>query len=281
VRSAAALGFASAWMPQLFNLDALTALAVAGAQVPGIELGTAVTPTYPRHPMMLATQALTTQSAVGNRLVLGIGLSHQIVIESMFGYSFEKPARHMSEYLAILLPLLQTGSVQFTGETLKAAGSVAITDAKAPPVLLAALAPRMLKLAGGLADGTITWMTGPETVADHIVPSIAKAAAEAGRPQPRTVVGLPVCVTVDADAARQRAAKAFQVYGQLPSYRAMLDREGAEGPADVAIVGDEDAVAAQIAHIGEIGATDFMAAPFGSKEERDRTMAAMAALTGR
>ena len=281
VRRAAELGFASVWMPQLFNLDALTALAVAGAQVPGIELGTAVVPTYPRHPMMLASQALTTQSATGNRLVLGIGLSHQIVIESMFGYSFDKPARHMSEYLSILLSLLHEGSVHFTGDTLKAAGSVAISDATAPPVLLAALAPRMLQLAGGRAEGTITWMTGPDTVADHIVPSITNAAAEAGRPSPRIVVGLPVCVTTEPDAARQRAAKTFQVYGQLPSYRAMLDREGAGGPADVAIVGDEDAVAGQIAHIGQIGATDFMAAPFGSKEERDRTTAAMAALTGR
>jgi F420-dependent oxidoreductase-like protein len=281
VRRAAGLGFASAWMPQLFNLDALTALAVAGAQVPGIELGTAVIPTYPRHPMMLASQALTTQSATGNRLVLGIGLSHQIVIESMFGFSFDKPARHMSEYLSILLPLLHAGAVQFTGETLKAAGSVKISDATAPPVLLAALAPRMLRLAGERADGTITWMTGPETVADHIAPSITKAAADAGRPAPRVVVGLPVCVTVDVEAARQRAAQTFQVYGQLPSYRAMLDREGAEGPGDVAIVGDEESVMAQIAHLGEIGATDFMAAPYGSREERDRTTAAVAALTGR
>jgi 5,10-methylenetetrahydromethanopterin reductase len=280
VRRAAALGFASAWMPQLFNLDALTALAVAGAEVPGIELGTAVVPTYPRHPMMLASQALTTQSATGNRLVLGIGLSHQIVIESMFGYSFDKPARHMSEYLSILLPLLQAGSVQFTGETLQAAGSVKISDATAPPVLLAALAPLMLKLAGTQADGTITWMTGPATVADHIVPSITKAAAGAGRPPPRIVVGLPVCVTADPDGARQRAAKSFQIYGQLPSYRAMLDREGAEGPGQVAIVGDEAAVSAQIAFIGEAGATDFMAAPFGSKEELDRTVATVAALTG-
>jgi F420-dependent oxidoreductase-like protein len=281
VRRAAGLGFASAWMPQLFNLDALTALAVAGAQVPGIELGTAVIPTYPRHPMMLASQALTTQSATGNRLVLGIGLSHQIVIESMFGFSFDKPARHMSEYLSILLPLLHAGAVQFTGETLKAAGSVKISDATAPPVLLAALAPRMLRLAGERADGTITWMTGPETVADHIAPSITKAAADAGRPAPRVVVGLPVCVTVDVEAARQRAAQTFQMYGQLPSYRAMLDREGAEGPGDVAIVGDEESVLAQITHLGEIGATDFMAAPFGSREERDRTTAAVAALTGR
>ena len=280
VRRAAGLGFASAWMPQLFNLDALTALAVAGAQVPGIELGTAVIPTYPRHPMMLASQALTTQSATGNRLVLGIGLSHQIVIESMFGYSFDKPARHMSEYLSILLPLLQEGSVQFTGETLRAAGSVKISDATAPPVLLAALAPMMLKLAGSQADGTITWMTGPATVADHIVPSITKAAAGAGRPPPRIVVGLPVCVTADPDGARQRAAKSFQIYGQLPSYRAMLDREGADGPGQVAIVGDEAAVSAQIASIGESGATDFMAAPFGSKEELDRTIATVAALTG-
>ena len=278
VRDAARRGFASVWMPQLFNLDALTAIAVSGAEVPGIELGTAVVPTYPRHPMALASQALTVQSAINNRLVLGIGLSHQIVIESMFGYSFDKPARHMAEYLSILLPLLHDGSVQFAGETLKAAGSVSLAEATAPPVLLAALAPRMLELAGRRADGTITWMTGPDTVADHIVPSITKAASAAGRPPPRVVVGLPTCVTNDADAARQRAAKTFQIYGQLPSYRAMLDRENADGPGAVAIVGDADSVAAQIAHLGDVGTTDFMAAPFGSKEERERTIDVAAAM---
>ncbi len=270
-------GFAGFYVPQIFGLDALTMLAVVGREVPRIELGTCVIPTYPRHPMMLAAQALTAQQASGGRLVLGIGLSHQIVIESMFGMSYAKPARHMREYLDILMPLLRGESVAITGETLSFNGSVAVKAAPMP-VLVAALGPRMLELTGQRADGTVTWMTGPATVASHIVPSITKAAADAGRPAPRVAVGLPVCVTGDTDAARATAAKNYEMYGYLPSYRAMLDREGAEGPADVAIVGDEAAVTAGIQRVADAGATDFAAAEYGSADDRARTRALLRSL---
>lgn len=271
-REVEAQGFAGYFLPQVFGLDALTTLAVVGREVPRIELGTAVVPTYPRHPMMLAAQALTTQAASDGRLMLGIGLSHQIVIESMFGYSFEKPARHMREYLSVLMPLVHGAAASFTGETLTAHGSVNVPGADPFPVLVAALGPRMLELTGALADGTITWMTGPATLERHTVPAITKAAADAGRPAPRVVVSLPVCVTDDVDGARSRAASVFQVYGLLPSYRAMLDREGAAGPADVAIVGDEATVAAGIRRVADAGATDFSAAEFGADtDERKRT----------
>jgi F420-dependent oxidoreductase-like protein len=281
VRQAEADGYASAWMAQIFSLDALTALAVAGREVPRIELGTAVVPTYPRHPMMLAGQALTTQAASGGRLALGIGLSHQVVIEGMFGYSFEKPARHMREYLSILLPLLRGEAASFEGATLKGNGALDVDAPKPVPVLLAALAPRMLELAGSLTDGTCTWMTGPKTLETHIVPSISKAAEGADRSAPRIVAALPVCVSEDTAGARERAAKTFEVYGFLPSYRAMLDREGAQGPADVAIVGDESAVEEQIDGMITSGATEFVAAPYGNREERERTNAFLTDLAGR
>jgi len=271
-RTAADQGFATYWLPQIFGFDALTALAVVGREVPGIELGTSVIPTYPRHPMMLAAQALTTQAVSGGRLALGIGLSHQIVIEGMYGYSFEKPVRHMREYLEILLPLIQKGSVSFQGETLSANGGLQIPGATPCPVLLAALGPKMLELAGGVAGGTITWMTGPATLEEHTVPAITAAAERARRPAPRVCAGLPVCVTDDVDAARGRAAKVFEIYGSLPSYRAMLDREGAEGPADVAIAGDEATVTGALKRLADVGTTDYLAAEFGSSEtERART----------
>ncbi|MCJ7673117.1 MAG: TIGR03564 family F420-dependent LLM class oxidoreductase, partial [Acidimicrobiia bacterium] len=236
-RAAADDGFASFWLPQIFGMDALTALAVAGREVPGIELGTAVVPTYPRHPAMLAGQALTTQAAIGGRLALGIGLSHQVVIEAMFGYSFDKPVRHMREYLEILVPLVQTGSVSYAGETLTGRIGLDVKGATPFPILVAALGTKMLELAGTVADGTVTWMTGPATIESHVVPTIAGAAERAGRAAPRVGVGLPVCVTDDVTGARERAASLFEMYGTLPSYRAMLDKEGAGGPADVAIVG--------------------------------------------
>lgn len=278
LQQAADDGFASAWMSNIFGVDALTALAVAGSQVPGIELGTAVVPTYPRHPAVLTQQALTVSLALGGRLALGIGLSHRIVIEDMYGYSFERPARHMSEYLSILLPLLDGEKAAFEGETMRANIGLSVPRPGRVPVLLAAMAPAMLKLAGQRTDGTILWMTGPATVRDYIAPAITQAAAAAGRPAPRVVCILPVCVTDDPGQARARAAKVFAIYGQLPSYRAMLDREGAAGPADIAIAGDENTVSAQIMALADAGVTDFVAGEFARGEEHQRTRALLKSL---
>ncbi len=270
-KEAAGQGFPSYWLPQIFGLDALTTIAVIGREVPDLELGTAVVPTYPRHPMMLAAQALTAQAATGGRLVLGIGLSHQIVIEGMFGMSFDKPVRHMREYLSILMPLVHGESVSFKGETLTLNGGVGIKGATPFPVLIAALGPKMLELADTLADGTITWMTGPATLESHTIPSLTKAAEQAGRPAPRVGVGLPVCVTDDPDGARERAGKVFSVYDTLPSYKAMLDREGAGGPADVAIVGDEATVRGELERLADIGVTDLAAVEFGARDTHPAT----------
>lgn len=276
-RRAADAGFASVWFSNIFGLDAVTTAAVVGAQVPGIDLGTGVVPTFPRHPHAMAQQAATAADAAGGRFLLGIGLSHQVVIESMFGLSFDKPARHMREYLSVLMPLLRSGAVDFSGEVYRVRASLD-TPVPSMPVLVAALGPAMLRLTGELADGTVTWMTGTQTLAQHIVPSLTAAADAAGRPAPRIVAGLPVCVTADADSARSRAATLFAVYGQLPSYRAMLDREGAEGPADVALVGDEETVVAGVRRLAEAGVTDFNAAVYGERDERDRTLAVLAEL---
>jgi 5,10-methylenetetrahydromethanopterin reductase len=271
-------GFASAWMSNIFGLDALTALAVAGSQVAGIELGTAVVPTYPRHPAVLAQQALTTATALDGRLTLGIGLSHKIVIEDMYGYSFDRPARHMREYLSILLPLLDGQQASFQGETMRAGIGLSTPRPGRVPVLLAALAPQMLRLAGQRTDGTVLWMTGPATVRDYVVPAITEAAAAAGRPSPRVVCVLPVCVTDDPDGARARANRVLAIYGQLPSYRAMLDREGAAQPGDVVLTGDEDAVAAQIGALEEAGVTDFVAAEYSRGDDQVRTRALLKSL---
>lgn len=269
------------WVPQLTDIDALTALAVVGREVPGLQIGTAVVPTYPRHPMVMAMQALTVQAASGGHLVLGIGLSHQVVIEGAFGLSFSTPVRHMREYLEILMPLLHEGKASFEGEELTARtfAPMRLAGATAPPVVVAALGSQMLGLAGRLADGTALWMVGPKTIADHIVPTITRAAESAGRPRPQVVVGLPVCVTATPDAAKEQAASAFGFYNHLPSYRAMLDKEGAGGPADVAVVGDEESVAAQLRYLFECGATSLSLPVFGSREERARTMGLLSELS--
>ncbi|MBF6067535.1 LLM class F420-dependent oxidoreductase [Nocardia farcinica] len=265
-------GFDSSWLTHVFGVDALTALAVAGSRVPDIAIGTAVVPTYPRHPGALAQQARTTALAVGpDRLTLGIGLSHQMVIENMYGYDFARPVRHLREYLEVLMPLADGQPVSFSGETVSANLQLSVPNDDRVPVLVAALGEQMLRLAGKRTDGTVLWMTGPTTIRDHIAPTITAAATEAGRPAPRIVCALPVLVTDDPDGARERAAKVFKIYGSLPSYRAMMDREGAAGPADLAIVGTEDQVAERVRTVFAAGATEFVGIVFADGDDATRT----------
>jgi 5,10-methylenetetrahydromethanopterin reductase len=189
----------------------------------------------------------------------------------MYGYSFDRPARHMSEYLSVLLPLLDGQQASFQGETLRTGIGLSTPRVGRVTVLLAALAPQMLRLAGRRTDGTVLWMTGPATVRDYVAPAIRQAAQDAGRPSPRVVCLLPVCVTDDPQGARDRAERVFAIYGQLPSYRAMLDREGAAGPGDVVIAGDEKVVTAQIRALAQAGVTDFVAAEYTRGDDQQRT----------
>jgi 5,10-methylenetetrahydromethanopterin reductase len=269
--------------PQIFDLDVLTALAVVGREVPGLDVESAVVPIYARHPIVMAMQALTVQASTGGRLTLGIGLCHQWMVEGVFGLAFSTPVRHMREYLEVLMPLLHEREVDFAGDQVsaKTISPMAVGDAVPPPVLVAALGAQMLRVAGRLADGTTTWMVGPRTIADHIVPTITHAAEAAGRRRPQVVVGLPVCVTSDPDAARDTARVEYDFYSKQPSYRAMLDMENAAGPGDVAIVGDEEAVAAQLRRLLDVGATSFRVSVYGSAEERTRTEALLAELARR
>ncbi|MEU3039110.1 MULTISPECIES: TIGR03564 family F420-dependent LLM class oxidoreductase [Streptomyces] len=276
-RAAAAAGFDGVWLSQRTSRDALTTLAVAGREVPGIELGTAVVPTYPRHPLALAAQALTVQEAVGGRLVLGVGVSHRAVVEGQYGYSFDRPARHLRGYLSALMPALRGERVSYRDETLTAIGEVQVPTRGAPTVLVGALGPAMLRVAGELADGTITTWATPTAVADHIVPTITKAA---GRRTPRVVASVPVCLTAREDRLRAWAAENLAAVADLPSYRAILDRGGAAGPQDAIVLGDEVRVEQQIRRLFDAGATDVVAALLGSREEQTRTAELLTALTG-
>lgn len=279
-------GFASFWFVQLATAgnDALTAIALAGQQTSRIELGTAVVPIYGRHPLALAQQAATAQIATGGRLALGIGLSHRPVVETVLGLSYEKTAAHMREYLSVLRPLVEQGSVTFDGDFYRVQAALHVTGGSPFPVLIAALAPLMLRNAGELADGTITWMAGIKTIENHIAPRIRDAATAAGRPSPRVCVGLPIAVTDDVAAARETVAATLVRYGQLPNYRRMLDIEGAAGPADVAIVGNEASVERQLRSLAAAGATDFAASVFPASREEpasvERTWRFLRSLNG-
>ena len=279
-------GFDSFWIPHISarGYDALTALALAGMQTSRIELGVGVVPTYPRHPAALAQQALTTATASRGRFVLGIGPSHRPGIEDSFGLSYDRPALHTREYLSVMRPLLEKGEVQFEGEFYRVNTELAALERPACPVLISALAPQMLRLAGELADGTITWMAGPRTIEQHITPRIRRAAENSGRGQPRVCVGLPTAVTDDESAGRLKAAESYERYGQLVNYRRMLDIEGVESPAEVAVVGNEASLQRQLETFAEGGATDFVANIFdvpGEPESSQRAYDALKALVGK
>ncbi len=279
-KAAEEMGLDSVWMANIFSYDAISALALIGRETSRIQLGTAVTPTYPRHPTAIAQQAMTTSAASDGRFTLGIGLSHQIVIENMLGMSYDKPARHMREYLSVLMPLVRGETVSFSGEQYNVNGvTLDIPGGSPTPVVVAALGPVMLKLAGELADGTNTWMVGPNTMESHIIARLHKAAEDAGKPTPRVVGGFPMALTTNVEAAKEKINEQLVIYGQLPSYRAMLDKEGAEGPADIALVGDENALRGEIARLESIGVTDFNAAVVDVEDgARQRTLEFLASL---
>ncbi len=260
-------GFDGYWIPQIAGADALTLLALVGRQTSRIEIGTAVVPTFPRHPEMLAQQALTTQASAGGRLVLGIGLSHKNTVEGRWGLKFDTPALHMKQYLTVLRSLVDTGMVDYDDTLFQVSGEIQRMSTSPLPICIAALAPRMLQIAGELSDGTITWMTGRKTIETHIVPRISRAAEAAGRSAPRVCVGLPVCVTDDRHTAFEAAAQTFGRYQAAPSYRRMLDIEGVEGPAEVAVIGNEAEVESQLRGLAAAGATDFLAAMFPAGED--------------
>ncbi|MBK80910.1 MAG: LLM class F420-dependent oxidoreductase [Gammaproteobacteria bacterium] len=273
-------GVDDVWMANIFSHDAISTLALVGREVPRIGLGTAVTPTYPRHPVAIAQQALTTAAASGNRFTLGIGLSHKLVIEDMFGLSYDKPAHHMREYLSVLMPLVRGETATFEGEQYRVANvALDVPDAQRLPVVIAALGPVMLKLAGELADGTNTWMVGPRTMESHIIARLRDAAGAAGGPDPLVVGGFPIVLTDKPDDARAKIAENLTIYGQLPSYRAMLDREGVDGPADIAIAGDENALRGELKRLEDMGVTHFNAAIAATDDGAfDRTLEFLASI---
>jgi 5,10-methylenetetrahydromethanopterin reductase len=283
VRAAKDAGFSTVWSSQIFGADALTVFAVVAREVEGIEFGTGVIPVHPRHPQVLAQQALTVQAISGGRLTLGIGLSHQVVVEGMWGYSFEAPATYMREYLDALVPMLHGEVAGVHGERVHAVtiGPVGPRGATPPKLVVAALGPKMLELAATMTDGTVTWMTGLATLRDYIVPTITSAAAAAGRPSPSVIASLPVCCTSDVAAATERINETLAIYPTLPSYKAMLDKEGATAPADVALVGSKDQIVDSMGQLAAAGVTDMGASVIGSDAERAATIEVLAEVAQR
>jgi F420-dependent oxidoreductase-like protein len=276
-------GYDSFWFAQVAGLDALTVIALAGPATERIEIGTAVVPTYTRHPNVMAQQALTVNAATRGRLVLGIGPSHRPVIERL-GLSYDQAALHVREYVSIVRALVHEGRVEFEGQKFSVRTALQVPGAQPFPILISALAPMMLRTAGEVADGTVTWMAGRKAIETHVAPRVRAAAKGAGRPEPRIVVGVPVAVCDDPAAGRRRAAQVFQLYGNLPNYRRILDVEGAN-PEDVAICGPEETVEAGLRAFAAAGATDLIVSiyPVGDDTQASlqRTREFVNSLTGK
>jgi 5,10-methylenetetrahydromethanopterin reductase len=267
-------GFHAVWVPQIFGWDPLTALAIAGTRTTRLRLGTAVVPSYPTHPLALAATAMTAQAATGGRLALGLGASHRFLVEQSWGMSYARPAARMRDYLAALVPAMAGEPVAVHTERLTARTPrpLELPGVTPPAVLLAAMGERMLAVAGEAASGTVTWLAGTRVIAGHIVPTLRAAAERAGRDAPAVVVALPVCITSNPAAARALAAERYAPYTDVPSYRAVLDREDAATPADVALIGSAEQVAEQLDELNAAGATEFCADVFGNTDERAGTV---------
>ena len=282
-QQAEADGFNALWYPSAVAGDPVAPMAVVGRATSTIELGTSVLQTYTSHPALQANRALSAALAMGRPgFTLGIGPSHAPVIEGVYGMSYATPGRHTEEYVEIVAAVLRGESISQEGEELTLRSGPGQPPAFPVQLLVAALAPRLLRVAGGIADGTILWMGNAVAIESHVAPLIRAAADAAGRDAPRIVAGLPVAVHDDVDEARNVAAKQFAIYGQLPNYQRILEHGGAAGPADAAIVGDEAAVAAALQGLVDAGATDIWASIFPVGDDasgsRRRTRALLAEL---
>lgn len=275
---AEARGFAGYWLAQTALVDATSVLALAGRETSSIELGTAVVPTWERHPRALAAQALTAQAASGGRHTLGIGLSHRPMVEGVLHMKWQRPIRHINDYLDVLLPLLAEGKSAHRGEIWSFTGSGGRPTEEPPTVMLAALGEQMLDVAGRRTAGTILWCVGPVTIERQIKPHITAAADAAGRSTPRIVCSLPVWVTDDRTAAKEVVGRLFKDYAALPSYRAMLDIEGVQGIDAISLIGSAEQVQSGLDRIARSGATDFTALVMGADpDEIERTRAVLQA----
>ncbi|WP_062211337.1 TIGR03564 family F420-dependent LLM class oxidoreductase [Streptomyces sp. NBRC 109706] len=284
-REAEAAGVASGWFAQRLDYDAAALAAVIGHVVPRLALGTSAIPVFARHPVLVAGQALTAQAATRGRFQLGLALGAKPLVESAFRLPYERPVALLREFLTALRPLLSDGTVDFRGELLGAAPTLPVSlpgADPAPPVLVAAMGPQALRVTGELADGTLPFLAGPRALGEHVVPALTAAAEAAGRPAPRVVALVPAAVTAEVARVRDVATEELAFYESIPSYRRALDLSGADRAGELALVGDEETVAAGIRRYRNAGATEVVLTQtaMGGEAARRRTWRLAGELSG-
>ncbi|OLF19286.1 TIGR03564 family F420-dependent LLM class oxidoreductase [Actinophytocola xanthii] len=271
-RQAAEAGVASAWFGQRFDVDSVALAGFVGREVPGLAVGTSVVPVYGRHPLTVAGAAQTTQAATGGRFTLGLGLGARAFVEPVFGEPHDRPVLRLREFLTVLRAVVETGTAEVVGETLVARTpmSAAVPGGSPLSVVVAAMGPQALRVAGELADGTLPFLAGPRALANHIVPAITRAADRAGRPAPRIVAAVPGVVTADVDAARATAVASTAFYDQIPSYQRTVSLSGVERAADLVVLGDEQTVADELVRYFDAGATEVVLTQTDLTTDEDR-----------
>ncbi|MGW4348165.1 LLM class F420-dependent oxidoreductase [Streptomyces sp. NPDC004690] len=282
-REARASGLTSLWFGQTFGYDSPTIAAIVGREVPDIHLGTSALPVFGRHPLLVNSQAQTVQAATGGRYHLGLALGTKLFTEGAFGLPFERPVARLREFLTALRQLTETGRAAFEGELLTARTPLpaSVPGAEPPvPLLVAAMGPQALRVSGRLADGILPYLAGPRALEEHIVPAVARAAEEAGRPAPRVVAFVPGVVTSDPDRVRAAAHEALGFYQQIPSYARVIEQSGVSHPVDLAAIGDEKHLADTVRRYRDAGATQVVvsASELGGPEDRLRTWEALGGL---
>ncbi|WP_245645752.1 TIGR03564 family F420-dependent LLM class oxidoreductase [Pseudonocardia acaciae] len=275
-RLAHELGVRSAWFGQLMSYDSPALATLVGREVPGLTVGSSAVPIIGRHPVLLAAQARTAQAATAGRFQLGIALGAGSFLDPLLGTTTSRPIAHLREFLTALGPLLRTGEVDYAGElvTARTPWPSDLPGAQPPPpVLVAAMGPQALRVTGELADGALPFLAGPKTLAEHLVPTLTKAASAAGRPAPRVVAFVPATVTSRPDEVRAGAYEQLAFYESIPSYRAVLDRDGVVRAGDLALVGSPDQVADGLRRYADAGATEIVLSQAGpaSADDQRRT----------
>jgi len=254
-------GLATVWIPQIPDeFDALTAATVVGAETSRIEIGTAVVPVQPRHPIALAQQALSVQAVCEGRLTVGLGVSHHWVIDEMLGLAYEHPVATLRAYLDVLDQALEgPGMVDVHNDRFRVHNPLDITDITPTPVLLAALGPLMLQLCGERADGTILWMADERAIGSYVVPNLTRSSEAAGRPAPRVVAGIPVCLCRDdeIDVAVARTNRILAEAGVSPNYQRLLEQGDARSVGDILVAGSELTIRKRLQAFGDAGVTDL------------------------
>jgi F420-dependent oxidoreductase-like protein len=270
-RRAHEIGVRQVWLAQQFDHDAIALAGLVGAAVPGLGVGTAVVPINPRHPLIVASLAQTAQAAAHGNFNLGLGLGAHEPERQAFGTSWPNTIGRLREYLTVLRSVFDTGALSFHGDEFTAdpAWPVTVAGGTPVPIYVAAMGPKALRVTGELADGTLPYLAGPRTIADFIEPTIAKAAASAGRPKARIIAAVPVLVSNDEERARDLAARQLGFYATIPSYQKVIAREAVDKVADLAAIGRADSVIRQLKRYLDAGATDVVLSPIDRSETAD------------